>query len=82
MFGNHLLKSMSKKLVSISDNTSTKCAPRPIFDHIKIPRVGTNVLSEQPLPTACNVIARGLQAIKNEDALLMKLWIRLTGLDA
>ena len=68
--------------MNISDHTTTKFVPKPIFDYIKIPRVGTNVLSEQPLPTACNVIARGLQAIKNEDALLMKLWIRLTGLDA
>ena len=74
--------SISKKLDCISDNTSTKFAPRPIFDYRKIPRVGSKVLSEKPLPTARKVIARGLLALKNEDALLMKLWIRLTGLDA
>ena len=73
MFGNHLLKSMSKKLVSISDNTSTKFAPRPIFDYKKIPRMGTKILREQPLPTARKVITRGLQALKDVDGVLMKL---------
>ena len=64
---------MSEKPVSVSDYTSTKFAPRPIFDYRKIPKLGIKVLSEQPLPTARKVIARGLQALKNENALVMKL---------
>ena len=73
---------MPEKLASVSNNTSTKFAPKPILDYRKIPRVGIKVLAEQQLPTARKVIARELQALKNEDTLLTKLRIRLTGLDA
>ena len=62
-----------RRLTGASSNTCTKFAPVPNFDFTKIPKVGIKVLSQEPLPTARKIIARGLNAIKEENTLLMKL---------
>ena len=64
---------MVKRLAGASTSTSTKFAPVPIFDYNKIPRVGIKFLSTLPLPTGRKIIARGLKAVKEQDAVLMKL---------
>ena len=56
-----------------SNNTSTKFAPKPIFDYTKIPSSGIKILREQLLPTTRRIIARGLDAVKKQDTLIMKL---------
>ena len=77
----YLNDSMVKKSASLSCNTYTKYAPVPVFDYNKIPNTGIKILHEQPLVTARKIIARGLDAVKKQDTLIMKLWKRLTGLD-
>ena len=56
-----------------SNNTSTKFAPKPIFDYTKIPNSGIKILCDHPLRTARRIIARGLNTVKKQDTLIMKL---------
>ena len=73
---------VKKKPVGTRKAIGSKFAPRPIFDYSKIPKVGIKILGDPPLPTARKIISRGLFAVKERNSPIMRLWRRLTGLDA
>ena len=74
-------KMVKKKLVGTPNKTGSRFAPRPIFDYSKIPNTGIKICGDQPLPAARKMITRGLNAVKERNTIMMRLWRRLTGLD-